>query len=96
VKYASEVSQLTERMERLQALAKDWDATGTKRLKEVEKILETGKYAVDEQKQLQSIRTRNFYDTSAHDEASTGKQLRSVETHLNYLKKCKQIRVNQI
>jgi len=95
VKYVSEVSQLTERMERLQALAKDWDATGKKRLKEVEKILETGKYAVDEQKQLAKLDkelAKLGYDTSAHDEARQQEsELRSVEEEHSNLKSAKEV-----
>ncbi|MGE5776180.1 MAG: AAA family ATPase, partial [Chloroflexota bacterium] len=55
VRYASEVSQLTERLGTLQALAKDWESTGKKRLKEVEKILETGKFAAEEHKRLAKL-----------------------------------------
>jgi hypothetical protein len=42
-------------MEQLQFAAKEWESTGKKRLKEVEKILESGKYAVEEQKQLAKL-----------------------------------------
>jgi len=95
VKYVSEVSQLTERMERLQTLVKDWDATGKKRLKEVEKILETGKYAVDEQKQLAKLDkelAKLGYDTSAHDEARQQEsELRSVEEEYSNLKSAKEV-----
>jgi exonuclease SbcC len=38
IQYASEISQLTERLDTLQALAKDWESTRKKRLKEVEKF----------------------------------------------------------
>jgi exonuclease SbcC len=95
VQYASEVSQLTERTERLQALAKDWDATGKKRLKEVEKILESGKFATDEQKQLAKLDkelVKLGYDASAHDEAREKEsQLRSVEEEYGNLKSAKEV-----
>ena len=39
VRYASEISQLSLQLENLQALAKEWEATGSRRLKELEKIL---------------------------------------------------------
>ncbi|MBK9927514.1 MAG: SMC family ATPase [Anaerolineales bacterium] len=95
VKYASEVSQLTERTERLQALAKDWDATGKKRLKEVDKLLESGKYAVDEQKALAKLDkelAKLGYDTTAHDEAREKEsELRAVEEEYGNLKSAKEV-----
>ncbi len=95
VKYASEISQLTERLERLQSLAKDWEATGRKRLKEVEKILDSRKYATDEQKQLAKLDkelAKLGYDASAHDETREKEnELRSVEEdHVN-LKSAKDV-----
>ncbi len=95
VKYASEISQLTERMERLQSLAKDWDSTGRKRLKEVEKVLESGKFAADEQKQLAKLDkelAKLGYDASAHDEAREKENdLRSVEEDYVSLKSAKEV-----
>jgi len=95
VKYTSEVSQLTERMERLQALAKDWDATGKKRLKEVEKLLENGKYAVDEHKALAKLDkelAKLGYDTTAHDEAREKEsELRAIEEEYGNLKSAKEV-----
>lgn len=95
VNYASEISQLTERVERLQAVAKDWESTGRKRLKEVEKILESGKFAVDEQKQLAKLDkelAKLGYDASAHDEAREKEnELRSVEEDFVNLKSAKDV-----
>ena len=70
--YSNSIAQLTERMERLQSLAKDWDLAGRKRLKEVEKNLENGKYATEFQKQLAKLdkeRAKLGYDAAAHDAA---------------------------
>jgi len=95
VKYASEISQLTERVNSLQSLAKEWESTGRKRLKEVEKILESGKYAVDEQKQLAKLDkelAKLGYDTSAHDELRAKEsQLRSVEEEYSNLKSAREV-----
>lgn len=95
VKYASEVSQLAERTERLQSLAKDWEITGKKRLKEVEKLLESGKYASDEQKQLAKLDkelTKLGYDASAHDEARKKEnELRSVDEEYGNLKSAREV-----
>ncbi len=95
VKFASEISQLTERMERLQSLAKDWGTTGKKRLKDVEKLLESGRYASDEQKQLAKLDkelAKLGYDTSAHDEVRKKEiELRGVEEELSNLKAAKDV-----
>ena len=95
VKFASEVSQLTERMERLQALAKGWETTGKKRLKEVEKLLENGRYAVDEQKQLAKLDkelAKLGYDASAHDEArEKERELREIENDYRQLDSAKSV-----
>lgn len=95
IKFASEVSQLTERIETLQALAKDWKSTGEKRLKEVDKLLESGKYASDEQKQLAKLDkelAKLGYDASAHDTARTKEnELRSVDEEYGNLKSAKEV-----
>ncbi len=95
IRYTSEISQLTERLERLQSLAKEWETTGRKRLKEVEKILESNKYAVDEQKQLVKLDkelVKLGYNASAHDEARQKEiDLRSVEEEFGNLKSAKEV-----
>lgn len=95
VQYASEVSLLTERTETLQRFAKEWETTGKKRLKEVGKILETGKYAVDEQKQLAKLDKqleKLGYDIAAHDRAREAElDLRTVEEEYASLKSAKEV-----
>jgi len=95
VKFASEVSQLTERMNRLQALEKDWETTGKKRLKEVEKLLSGEKYAADEQKQLAKLDkelAKLGYDASAHDKAREKESdLRNVEEEYSNLKSATEV-----
>src|SRR6266487_1046831 len=95
VRYASEASQLTERMETLRAFAKDWESVGKKRLKELEKILDMGKYAVDEQKQLAKLDKqleKLGYDVSAHESArETEFELRAVEEEHVNLKSAKEV-----
>jgi exonuclease SbcC len=82
-------------MQRLQALAKEWESTGKKRLKEVEKILENGKYAVLEQKQLARLDrelAKLGYDASAHDEARKKEgDLRSAEEEYASLKSAREV-----
>lgn len=95
VQYASEISQLTERMETLHTSAKNWETIGKKRLKEVEKILENGKYAVDEQKQLAKLDKeleKLGYDISAHENAREKEfELRAVEEEHASLKSAKEV-----
>jgi exonuclease SbcC len=95
IQYASEASLLTERMETLQRFAKEWGTTGRKRLKEVEKILESGKYAVNEQKQLAKLDKqleKLGYDISAHNSAREKElELRTVEEQYTNLKSAKEV-----
>jgi len=95
VQYVSEISQLTERMETLRMSAKNWETVGKKRLKEVEKILETGKYAMDEQKQLTKLDKeleKLGYDISAHESAREKEfELRAVEEEHASLKSAKEV-----
>jgi exonuclease SbcC len=69
VKFSSEISQLTERIETLESVAKE-KVSGEKRLKEIEKILADKKYAVAAQKELAKLDkelAKLGYDASAHD-----------------------------
>lgn len=95
IRYAGEVSQLTERMEQLKSRMKDWETTGKKRLKQVEKLLESGKYAADEKKQLAKLDkelAKLGYDASAHDEARQREaDLRSADEEYGSLKSAKEV-----
>jgi exonuclease SbcC len=50
LKQSNSVTQLTERIETIKDLIKNWETAGAKRLKEVEKILSSEKYSVESQK----------------------------------------------
>ena len=95
VRLAGEISQLTEREERLQSLAAEWNAAGRKRLKEVVKLLEGGRYASDEQKQLAKLDkelAKLGYEASLHDEArKMENELRSAEEQYGNLKSAKEV-----
>jgi exonuclease SbcC len=95
IRYASEISLLTERMETLERFAREWEITGRKRLKEVAKILDTDKYAVDEQKQLAKLEKqleKLGYDVSAHDNAREAElERRAVEAEYANLKSAKEV-----
>ena len=95
IRCISEISQLTERLETLEVQSKDWNSTGKKRLREVEKILDTGKYAADSQKQLAKLDkelAKLGYDASAHDEVRTREsELRNIEAEFSNLKSAKEV-----
>ena len=95
VKYASEISQHSERLGILESFAREWDATNKKRLKDVSKFLEGGKYAVDEQKQLAKLDkelAKLGYDASAHDETREKEsELRSVNEEYSNLKAASEV-----
>ncbi|MCI0551622.1 MAG: SMC family ATPase [Anaerolineae bacterium] len=95
IRHASEISQLTERLETLQSLTKEWESAGKKRLKEVEKLLENARYAVDEQKQLARLKkelAKLGYDASAHDDAREKEsELRSAEEEYSSLKAASEV-----
>ncbi len=95
IRFASSISQLTERLEILQGTAGDWETTGKKRLKDLEKIIENQKYAVDEQKQLAKIDrelARLGYDTATHDEMREREnELRSIEDDFSNLKSAREV-----
>ena len=70
--HSNSVAQFTERLEGLNSLSKDWEMNGMQRLKEVEKVLESGKYAGEAQKQLAKLDkqlAKLGYDAAAHDAA---------------------------
>lgn len=94
VQYSGEISKLTERVERLQALANEWETSGKKRLQEVETLLKSGKFALDEQQQLARLDhelAQLGYDASAHDEARRREnELRHVEEEYSNLKSAKE------
>jgi exonuclease SbcC len=64
------ISQLTERMDRLQKQSAEWEQGGAKRLTEVAKLLEKEKFAAGARKKLASVDKELAllgYDAAAHD-----------------------------
>ncbi len=64
------LAQLTERLETLQKAARDWAAKGSKRLQEVQDMLDGEKYAVEHRKELARLDkhlAQLGYDAAAHD-----------------------------
>ena len=95
LKYSNTISQLTERIESLQSQSKEWGKTGAKRLKEVSKNLESGKYANDSQKELAKLNKeleKLGYDVSAHDLIREKEmEKRGIEAEFNNLKSAREV-----
>jgi exonuclease SbcC len=95
VRFASEISQLTERLETLQFAANEWESAGKTRLKEVANILGNEKYAIEEHKQLAKIDkelAKLGYDAANHDELREKEnELRSIEEDFSNLKSAKEV-----
>ena len=87
------VTQLTERMDSLRSLAKEWEIAGKKRLRELSRLLETGKYAVEPRKQLARVDkelVKLGYDTASHDAARQAEsERRPAEDEYNSLEKAR-------
>jgi exonuclease SbcC len=95
VKFSNTISQLIERIESLQALGKNWKANGEKRLKEITKLLESGKYAGDAQKELAKLDkelAKLGYDAAAHDSARREEiEGRDIEEEYGSLKSARDV-----
>ena len=95
IRFTSEISQYTERLEMLQFSSNEWETAGKKRLREVEKILESKKYAIDEHKQLARLDkelAKLGYDAATHDEMREKEtDLRGIEDDFSNLKSAKEV-----
>jgi DNA repair ATPase RecN len=86
---------LTERLGNLQFTSNEWETSGRKRLKEVEKIIEGARYAIEEHKQLAKLDrelAKLGYDAAAHDELREQEsELREIEEDFSNLKSAKEV-----
>ena len=93
--HSNTISQLTERIENLQSVAKEWETTGKKRLAETSKLLEKGSFAAEARKQLSKLDkelAKLGYDTSAHEAAKQAEaDGRSVEDEFSSLKSAREV-----
>ena len=70
--YSGAIAQLTERLETMRKQSVDWEKTGEKRLAEVTKLLENGRYTVEARKSLAKVDKELAalgYAAAAHDAA---------------------------
>jgi exonuclease SbcC len=95
LKYSSTISQLTERIETLQTVAKEWDKSGKKRLAEVNKLLEKESFAADARKGLAKLDkelAKLGYDISAHEEKRKEEfDLREIEEEYRKLDSAREL-----
>jgi len=88
---ASLLSTLTERLDTLHKAEAEWKEKGRKRLKEVEKLLESGKFLPEVQKELAAVDKelkKLGYDAAAHDAARQAEVAgRSAEADFRALEK---------
>lgn len=93
LRFSNSISQLTVQLEAIKARSAEWEKTGAKRLKDVEKALESGKYASEAQKALKSLDkelAKLGYDVSAHDAKRREEmELRATEEDYHQLDKAR-------
>jgi exonuclease SbcC len=93
--HSNTISQLTERFESLQKQSKEWEKTGSKRIRELVKLLDSGKFASDAQKELVKLDkelVRLGYDAAAHDAARQAEiEGRSAEEDHSNLKTAREL-----
>jgi len=83
LRFSNAISQITLQLETIRQQGSEWEATGAKRLAEIGKLLESGKYAAEAQKALKGLDkelAKLGYDISAHDAKRREElELREVE-----------------
>ncbi|MFM8426654.1 MAG: SbcC/MukB-like Walker B domain-containing protein, partial [Chloroflexota bacterium] len=95
VRFSNSISQLTLQLEAIQQHSKEWEKSGAKRLKEIEKTLESGKYASEAQKTLKALDkelSKLGYDVSAHEaKRKEENELRGVEEESRKLESAREL-----
>lgn len=95
LQFSNSLSTSTLRLESINSLNIEWEKTGAKRLKEINKILESGKYALDAQKELAKLDkelNKLGYDVSLHESKRKEElALRAVEEEFNALGTAKEV-----
>ena len=87
--FSGRIAQLTERLETIQKQAAEWESGGARRLAQVNKLLKSGKYAVEARKQLAKLDKELGglgYEAAAHDAARRAEaQARPAEAEFRAL-----------
>ncbi|HNO84474.1 MAG TPA: SMC family ATPase [Anaerolineales bacterium] len=95
LKFSNTISQLTERIETLGVVAKEWEKSGKKRLAEVTKVLEKESFAADARKGLAKLDkelAKLGYDVATHEETRQQElELREVEEEYRKLESAREL-----
>lgn len=95
VRFSNSISQLTLQLDSIRQQSKEWEKTGAKRLKEIEKTLESGKYATEAQKALSKLDkelAKLGYDISTHEaKRKEEAELRNAEEESRKLESAREL-----
>ncbi|MBX3035437.1 MAG: SMC family ATPase [Anaerolineales bacterium] len=95
LQFSNSLSTLSLQLDSINSQKAEWEKNGAKRLKEIEKILESGKYAVDSQKELAKLDkeiAKLGYDISLHESKRKEEaELRAIEEDYLKLDKAKDL-----
>ncbi|GAB4497703.1 MAG: hypothetical protein OHK003_07230 [Anaerolineales bacterium] len=95
LRFSNSISQWKLQLESIQQQNKEWAKTGAKRLKEIENMLESGKYASEAQKTLKTLDkelAKLGYDVSAHEaRRKEESELRGVEEEARKLESAREL-----
>lgn len=95
LRFSNSISQITLQLESIKQQGKEWEKTGAKRLKEIDKLLESEKYAAEAQKEIKSLNTKLAklgYDIAEHDAKRKEElELRVIEEDHQKLGKAQEI-----
>jgi DNA repair protein SbcC/Rad50 len=95
LKFSNSISQLTLQLESVTAQNKEWEKSGAKRLKEITKFLESGKFASEAKKELAKLDkelAKLGYDISAHEVKRAEEiELREVESDYHKLDSSREV-----
>ncbi len=95
IRISNSISQMTLQLDSIRQQSREWEKTGAKRLKEIEKVLDGGKYANEAQKALKSLDkelAKLGYDVSAHEaKRREENKLRVVEEEVRKLESAREL-----
>ncbi|MCQ3938061.1 MAG: hypothetical protein DPW18_13575 [Chloroflexi bacterium] len=95
LRFSNFISQLTLQLESIRAQNKEWEKTGAKRLKEIEKILASEKFAGEARRELAKLDkelSKLGYDISAHEAKRREEfELREVEEDHRKLESAREV-----
>jgi len=95
VQFSKVISELSLQLESIKQQHKEWEKTGAKRLKEIEKTMESGKFASEAQKALAKLDkelAKLGYDISTHEaKREEESELRDVEAESRKLESAREV-----